>query len=192
MRRENDDNRVGQIAGGVGILAVLALTVCGILAGWRYLPGLAGEWLGMMVGVMTTPFFLEASFVMIGLTVVMGLNHWRQRRDGDELVYLERLDGPELPRGLPEHATWAIYRNEPLAGEIPSLQAQAEGAVEIGDYEAAVECLGAMSEEDLKRPETLALRLELATVTGKDRLAKQLEKQLRAAGITADPAPLNR
>jgi hypothetical protein len=186
MTSTNDDHRVKQIAVGAGILGVLTLLVCGALVGWRYLPGLAGEWLGMMVGVLTTPFFLEASFLMIGLTVVVAINHWRQRRAGDDLVYLEQVAGPEVPHGLPAHATWAVYPQEPLEGEIPSLQAQAEGAVEIGDYEAAAECLGAMTEAELKRPETLALRLELAKATGRQRLAGELADELRAAanGVT--------
>ena len=54
--------------------------------------GCWGEWIGMMVGVMTTPFFLEASFIFIGLTLVMAINHWRQKREGDECVYLEQVD----------------------------------------------------------------------------------------------------
>ena len=166
---------------GAGILVVLMLLVCGALIGWRYLPGLLGEWIGMMVGVMTTPFFLETSFVLIGLTVVVTINHWRQKRDGDELVYLEQVDGADAAGNLPEHAKWAVYREKPLAGEIPSLLAQAEGAVAIGDFETATESIVAMTEEELKQPETLALRLELAKSTGKESLAKQLADELRAA-----------
>lgn len=163
-----------------GILGLLTLTVCGALIGWRFLPGLLGEWIGMMIGVMTTPFFLEASFVLIGLTLVMAINHWRQKRDGDELVYLERIEGPDVPPELPERAKWAVYRDKPLEGETPSLQAQAEGALAIGDFESAAECIGAMSEAELKRPETLELRLELARATGRNALADQLENELLA------------
>lgn len=89
MTQVDNDNRVKQIAAGAAILAVLTLVVCGTLVGWRYLPGLLGEWLGMMVGVMTTPFLLEASFVVLGLTVVLALNYWHQRRTGDEWVDFE-------------------------------------------------------------------------------------------------------
>ena len=182
MTRADDDNRVKQIAVGAGVLLVVTLLVCGSLVGWRYLPGLLGEWVGMMVGVMTTPFFLEASFVCIGLTVVVAINHWRQKRAGDELVYLERIEGPDVPQGLPEHAKWAVYREKPLAGEIPSLQVQAEGALEIGDYESAAECIGAMSEAELRRPATLELRLKLAKATGRELLVAQLESELRELG----------
>jgi hypothetical protein len=161
-------------------LLAIMLVVCGVLIGWRYLPGLLGEWIGFMVGVMTTPFLLEASFVILGLTVVVAINVWRQRHAGDELVYLEQVEGAE---NLPERARWALYRDAPLAGEVPSLQTQAEGALAIGDYESAAECLAAMPEEVLKRPDILALRLEMARATGKRELAEKLETELRALEI---------
>lgn len=178
MTRADDENRLKQIAVGGGILVLLTLMVCGALLGWRYLPGLLGEWIGMMVGLITTPFFLEGSFVIIGLTLVMAINHWRRKRDGDELVYLEQVKGPDVPPDMPEQAKWAVYREAPLEGEIPSLQIQAEGALAIGDFETAAESFGAMSDEELRRPETLVLRLELAKATGRDDLAVQLENEL--------------
>jgi hypothetical protein len=181
MTRMNEDPRAKQIAVGAAIILVLALTVCGCLLGWGYLPGLLGEWVGTMVGVLTTPFFMEASFICIGLTVVVALNSWRQRRDGDELVYLEQLDGPDVPSDLPEHAKWAVYREKPLPGETPTLLAQAEGALAIGDFQAAADSIGEMSEAELKRPETLVLRLELAKATGKSDLAGRLENELKDA-----------
>lgn len=181
MTQLDEDNRLKQVAVGVGILVVLTLLVCGALIGWRYLPGIFGEWIGMMIGVMTTPFFLETSFVIIGMMVVFALNHWQQKRDGDEFVYLEQLDGTDEPAGMPEHAKWAVYREKPLDGEIPSLLEQAEGALAIGDYESAAQCISAMSEAELKRVETLVLRLELAKATGRDGLVHQLESELRSS-----------
>ena len=183
MKQTDEDNRVKQIAVGAGILVMLALLVCGFLFGWRYLPGLLGEWIGLMVGILTTPFFLEASFIFIGLTLVVAINHWRQKRDGDECVYLEQIDGPDVPVGMPEQAKWAVYREKPLPGEMPSLLAQAEGALAIKDYESAAEWIAAMTEEELRRPETLFLRLELAQATGRNDLVAQLENELEAARI---------
>jgi hypothetical protein len=170
-----DDERKKQIAAGGGILLAITALVCGLLAGWRYLPGILAEWFGVMVGVVTTPFFLELSFAILGLTIVLMLNHWRQKRAGDELMYLEQVDEPG---NLPEHASWAVFRNPPLLGEEPSLLVQADGALAIGDYQTAAECLAALPEEQLKFPEVLALRLELARATGKVDLAEKLEAQL--------------
>lgn len=157
---------------------MVTVFVCGVLTGWRHLPGIWGEWLGMMIGLATTPFLLELSFAALGLTLVLMLNHWRQKRSGDELMYLEQVDDPG---SLPDHARWAVFREQPLPGEEPSLLVQADGALAIGDHQTATECLAALPEEQLKHPEALALRLELARATGKADLVEKLESQLRAS-----------
>jgi hypothetical protein len=175
------DERVKQVTIGVSIIVVLTTVVVGLLLGWRLIPGLVGEWLGTMLGIMTTPFFMEASFVILGLVIVIALNSWRQHKDGDDFVYLEQVTGPDLPRGLPEHATWAVYREKPLPAEPPSLLAQAEGAFAIGDYPAAGEWIAAMAHDELKHLATLKLRLELAKATGKTELVPQLKEQIRQA-----------
>lgn len=175
------DERVKQVVIGGIILAVLTLLVTGALLGWRLLPGLLGEWVGTMIGIMTTPFFMEASFAIIGLMTVISLNIWRQRKDGDEFVYLEQVTGPDTPGNLPEHAKWALYRQKPLDSEAPSLLAQAEGAFSIGDYPATAEWIGAMDHDELKQPETLRLRLELAKATGHLDLAAQLETEINSS-----------
>lgn len=172
-----DDERRRQIAVGGGILLTITVVVCGVLIGWRHLPGILGEWLGVMIGVVTTPFFLELSFAALGLTVVLMLNHWRQKRAGDELMYLEQVDEPA---NLPDHASWAVFREPPLTGEEPSLLVQADGALAIDDHQTAAECLAALPEDQLKLPEALTLRLELARATGKADLAEKLEIQLRS------------
>jgi hypothetical protein len=174
-----DDERRRQIVAAGGILLTITVLVCGALIGWRHLPGILGEWLGTLIGVMTTPFFLELSFAALGLTVVLMLNHWRQKRAGDELLYLEQV---EEPGNLPDHAKWAIYSKPPLTGEEPSLLAQADGALAIGDYRMAAECLAALPEDQLQQPESLAIRLGLARATGKADLAEKLEARLRSMG----------
>jgi hypothetical protein len=171
-----DDDRRRQIAAGAGILLAITAIVCGGLIGWRHLPGLLGEWLGLMIGIVTTPFILELSFAVLGLTVVLALNHWRQKRTGDELMYLEQVDEPG---NLPEHASWAVFRDPPLTGEEPSLLVQADGALEIGDYQTAAECLAALPEDELKLHEALSLRLKLARATGRADLAEKLDAQFR-------------
>ncbi len=178
MERTKDE-RVKQVAIGVSILLVLTAGVTGLLMGWRLLPGLLGEWVGTMIGILTTPFFMEASFAILGLVTVILLNHWRQQKDGDDFVYLEQATGPELPQDLPEHAKFAVYRDKPLDGEEPSLLAQAEGAFAIGDCPAASEWISAMEHDELRHPQTLRLRLDLAKATGREDLVKQLRAELR-------------
>lgn len=174
MKKPDREQSV-QIMVCAAILLALTTVVCGLLIGWRHLPGLWGEWMGFMVGVITTPFFMEASFAVIGLTLVLVINHWRQKRAGDELMVLEQVDEAA---GLPEHAGWALYR-DPLAGEMPPLVVQAEGALAIGDHETAAECLAAMADEELKRTDVMAVRRDLARATGRNELAAQLERELQ-------------
>ncbi len=89
MKRFKDE-RVKQVSVGVAILIVLTVMVPGLLLGWRSMPGLLGEWVGTLLGIMTTPFCMEASFAVIGLGIVIALNLWRQHRDGDDFVDLEQ------------------------------------------------------------------------------------------------------
>ena len=175
------DERVKQVAIGAGILMTLALVTGGLLIGRNHMPGLIGEWFGMMIGVVTTPFFMEATFAIVGLVLVISLNIWRQRKDGDEFVYLEQVDGPDLPENLPDQAKWAVYRELPLdAPELGALE-RAEGELALGDHEEAAGLLAEMSREELARPDALRVRLELARATGKDELARHLGEELRKA-----------
>lgn len=173
-----EQERKRQIAVGGIILLLIGLVVCGALIGWRHVPGILGEWLGVVIGVMTTPFFLELSFAIIGLSIVLMINHLRQKRVGDELVYLEQVNEPII---LPDHASWALFREVPLSGQEPGLLDQAEGALAIGDYQAAAGLLATMPEDQLVLPETLLLRITLAKATGRFDLAEKLEIQLRSA-----------
>lgn len=88
----NDTPRRRQLVIGLGILTLLILIVPAFYIVWRFVPGVFGEWLGVIAGVMSTPFLLEIFFVILGLIIVVGLNHLRQKRDGDDFVYIEDID----------------------------------------------------------------------------------------------------
>lgn len=173
------DERVKQAAIGVGILMTLTACVTGTLLGWGYLPGLLGEWFGSMIGIATTPFFMEASFILLGLMIVIGINSWRRHKEGDDFVYLEQVTGPDVPKNLPEQAGWAIYQEKPLNCIEPTPMELAEGAFDIGDFESATNWIATMDQAQLDRPETLGLRLKLAKATGKTDLANYLENVIR-------------
>lgn len=172
-------SRFREIAPGVAVLLAVALVTCGAIYGWRLLPGLWGEWIGFMVGLLTTPFILEFSFIVFGLILVVSINHWRRKREGDDFVVLEQVSEKNLH--LPDHARWAVYRHDPLPGEEPSLLVRVEGALAVDDFEAAAEHLAAMSPEELRQPEALRLRIDLARRTGNDALAAELAAALAAA-----------
>jgi uncharacterized membrane protein len=176
-----EDNRVKQVVIGASLLIVIGVMVPGALVGWRYLPGVVGEWVGTITGILTTPFLMETTFVILGLVIVITLNQWRRTKEGDEFVYLEQVDGPDAPEDLPDQASWAVFRNKPLDGVVPSLLEQAEGAFAIGDFEAAAEWIGAMDAAEMKQLESLILRLELARASGRWDLIKVLEDEVGRA-----------
>ncbi|MEK7953948.1 hypothetical protein [Luteolibacter soli] len=140
------------------------------------LPGLAGEFFAKVIGLITTPFILEASVIIFGFILVISLNLWRQHREGDEFVYLDEVK--DAPKQLPAQARWAIYRNKPLEAGDPALADLLEGAVAIGDHESAVEILDTMGDEERHQPEVMRQRITLAKATGKDELARRLEAEL--------------
>lgn len=174
MRAKKErDERVGQVLVGIGIL-VGVLVVTSAIRFLGLMPGFLGEVFAMFAGLLSTPVFLEISFFILGILIVLAINLWRQKRDGDEFVYLEEVKGPEA-KDLPEHAKFAVFPEAPLPPETPSLLTQAEGALAIGDFEAAGEALAAMDEAELAQPETRKLRIALAKATGKEELARRLE-----------------
>lgn len=172
------DERTRQIAVAAAIVLGVGAVVSAVLLLWPRIPGVFGEWLGLLAGVATTPFFMEASFAVLGLSLVLIINHWRQKKAGDELVYLEQVE-PEA--GLPEHAAWAVFKDPPQDVEMPTALEQAEGAMAIGDHHAAGEILAAMTEDELRLPGTLAVRIELARASGLHNLARTLEADLKSA-----------
>ncbi len=89
------DERVKQVAVGVSILLLLMIIVPGLLVGWRKLPGLLGETIGVILGILTTPFLMETSFVILGFLIVVSINHWRRHRDGEEFVQIEQVTKSE-------------------------------------------------------------------------------------------------
>jgi hypothetical protein len=177
MKRQHDE-RVKQVAVGVTILLILAISLVGLLVGWSSLPGVLGQWIGTMLGVMMTPFFLEASFAVLGIIIVIALNIWRRDKEGDDLVFLEEMKGIEAAADIPDHAKWAVFKEAPLEGGQPSLLAQAEGAFALGDFKATAEWIAEMNHDELREPEALKLRHELALVTGKLERARELEEEI--------------
>lgn len=89
-----ETGRVSQFLVGAAILLVVLLGFVSLLLFWRKIPGLLGETVGKIVGIMSTPFFMEASFVILGFLIVVSLNIWRRRKEGDEFVTIEMESEP--------------------------------------------------------------------------------------------------
>lgn len=176
------DERKQQVIVGFCVVAGVAGLI--LLIAWaRFLPGVGGEFFGRILGIISTPFLMEASFCVLGLVLVMALNIWRQRRDGDELVYLEEVR--DAPADLPDQARRALYQNAPLEAAPPEAATLLEEALAIGDHTSAVEILESMGDSERRRPGTLRLRIALARATGKLDLARRLEDELASSAEQA-------
>lgn len=91
------ESRGKQILVGGAILLAVSTVVVSLLLFWREIPGLLGESVGKFVGIMSTPFFMEASFAILGLLIVLSLNIWRRHKEGDEFVAIEEKDDGSSP-----------------------------------------------------------------------------------------------
>ncbi len=95
--KQATESRSRQILVGGAILAVVFGAAISLLLFWREIPGLFGETVGKFVGIMSTPFFMEASFAILGFLIVVSLNIWRRHKDGDEFVTIEENDDGSPP-----------------------------------------------------------------------------------------------
>ena len=168
-----------QLTVGLSILGLMVLVVPSFYIIWHFVPGVFGEFLGVIAGVLSTPFLLEICFAILGLIIVIALNNIRMRRNGDEFVYLEEVADPIARAGLPDRSTFAIYKDRPLDGIEPAPIDQIEGTIEVGDHQSAAQMLATLDDAELKQPAVLALRLRLARETGKHDLAARLERELK-------------
>lgn len=163
---------------GLGLILAAALVVTIIWAG-TYLPGFLGDVFSVLAGIMWTPVLLDISLFILGFMFIMWLNAYRRKREGDEFVYLEQIEGPGIPADMPPEARSAVFRNAPESlGDRPTIAA-IEGALELDDLAAATELLMELPSEDIDTPEVLALRLQLARRQDRSDEAAELEKMLR-------------
>lgn len=91
-KQSTHENRGKQVVvGGVIICSLMASVIC-LLVFWKYIPGWVGESVGKVAGLISTPFILEASFFVMGLGIVVLLNSWRRKKDGDDFVEFDAQD----------------------------------------------------------------------------------------------------
>ena len=100
------------LAVGFGLILAAAAIIVLIWVG-TYLPGFPGEIFSMIAGIMWSPVLLDLSLFLIGITLVLWINHIRHKGEGDEFVYLETVEGPDIPADLPIEARSAIFRDRP-------------------------------------------------------------------------------
>ncbi len=166
------------LAVGFGLILGAAILVALIWLG-TYLPGFAGEVFRMIAGMMWTPLLLDFSIFLFGIVLILWLNWFIRAREGDEYVYLEQVEGPEVPADLPAEARTAVFTEEPESQGLAPALAAIEGALELDDPAVAAELLYELPPDALGSPEVLSLRIRLARKNGDLPKARQLVEELR-------------
>lgn len=163
---------------GLGLIFGAAVIIAVIWMG-TYLPGFAGELFSMLAGLMWTPLVLDASLLLIGLILVLWINKIARAREGDEFVYLEQVEGPDVPADLPPDSRSAVFADEPPPRDHAPALAAIEGALQLNDPSEASRLLFELPQDSLEEPEVLALRIRLARLQGHDETAQKLLEELR-------------
>ncbi len=89
----------------------------------------------IIFAVVTTPFILETTCIIIGICVVMGIRHFQEKKEGDGWVYLatQEPDTNDLPRALTERLQSTVLTDKPEAtDEAHSQRSVIEGYLELG------------------------------------------------------------
>ena len=90
-----------------------------------------------LFGIFTTPFIFESTVAVIGILIVLGINHWRISREGDGWVYMvthEPEEGSEsLPPAITQRLQGVILASRPeVLDEGGASRLMIEGFLEMG------------------------------------------------------------
>ncbi|MFP6867163.1 MAG: TM2 domain-containing protein [Roseibacillus sp.] len=163
---------------GFGLILAAATLIALIWLG-TYLPGFLGEVFSMFAGLMWTPLVLDFTIFLFGVVLILWLNMFIRAREGDEFVYLEQVEGPDVPADLPEEARSAVFREKPVPQGLEPSLASIEGALALDDLGEAADLLFELPPDQVDEPEVLTLRIQLARKQGHEEKAVELIEALR-------------
>lgn len=117
-----------------------------------------------LAGTLATPFILESSIALVGLAIVITINQWRLHREGDGWVYLAQTEpdaasvaaGAETPAQRLDGVILPAAPDKTL--DLDARIAMAEGYLELGLKQEALDHLKLLSPEEQQHPKAQALR----------------------------------
>ena len=86
-------------------------------------------------GIVTTPFILETTCIIIGICILMAIRQWQDKKDGDGWVYLatQEPDDKDLPRALTERLQSVVLPEKPeMPDDVLTRRSVIEGYLELG------------------------------------------------------------
>ena len=124
-----------------------------------------------------TPFVLEPLLFITFFCVVVVINRWRRKRDGDEWVYMmdgEVVSDPNQVKGVHD----AVFTDPPESANQSVDLEVIEGLVSIGSFDEAAAEISRLPDAIRESRDGLRVRLALAEKSGKKELAERLKRQL--------------
>ena len=151
---------------------IVTIWVCG------YLPGVIGRTFSLITGFLWTPTIMEPTLFLLALMSILVLNHHRRKKEGEELVYLETIDGPEASK-LPAHSRSATFSEEPQPPSGEEMIATIEGTAALGDHKETLRLMLQLPPDLLESEEILAVRLQLAQANSDPNHIRGISRKLR-------------
>lgn len=122
--------------------------------------------------ILTTPFILETSLALLGLCLVIAINHYRQEKDGDEWVYLEQktpVPNAESNDDPPHRHDAVVWKDKPeIFDETATGLDMMEGYLDLGLAEDAMREWSSLSNDAKSSERAVALRRRALTMSGQN------------------------
>jgi hypothetical protein len=116
-----------------------------------------------IVGAVSTPFILETTVAIVGLSIVLAYNHYRVHKDGDGWVYLAvtEPDAASVAAGAttpPHRLDGVVLTEKPeFPDDLDSRLAVVEGFLELGLRKEALDHLALLTARERCLPKVEAL-----------------------------------
>jgi hypothetical protein len=99
-----------------------------------------------LFGIFTTPFILEATVGLFGIFLLLAINHWRLKKEGDGWVYMVSQEpeagAAKLPASITQRLQGVVMQERPAdVDEAGTTRANIEGFLELGMAAQAAEAL---------------------------------------------------
>lgn len=117
----------------------------------------------MLFSILSTPFILETTFALLGIFIVMGINHWRLSKEGDGWVYMVSQEADETEAGAKnsQRLQGIIFQEKPLLLDQESAaHGVLEGYLDLGMAAQALKELEEQSDLPDDAP-TAALKIRI-------------------------------
>ncbi len=133
----------------------------------------------MLFSILSTPFILETTFALLGIFIVMGINHWRLSKEGDGWVYMvsQEVNESEAGAKASQRLQGIIFQDKPLTLDLESAaQGVLEGYLDLGMAAQALKELREQSDLPDDAP-TAALQIRILAANIDTESARTLLQQ---------------